>query len=69
MPARMPQPLGAVLGLMKFGAKHGLIPGPEKTFAKPHDERLKRVTPKFMCEPGPASRPCTPTTTTCHTAS
>jgi hypothetical protein len=45
VPARIPQPLGAVIGVVKFAAKHGLMPGPEKTLGKPHDERLKRVPP------------------------
>jgi acetyl esterase len=54
VPARIPQPLGAVIGVVKFAAKHGLMPGPEKTLGKPHDERLKRVPSAFMCKPGSA---------------
>ena len=55
VPARIPQPLGAVVGAVKFAAKHGLMPGPAKTLGKPHDERLKRISPSFMCKPGPAA--------------
>jgi acetyl esterase len=54
VPAKMPQPLGGVCSLMKFAAKLGLAPDPAKALQKPHDERLKRVTPTFMCKPGPA---------------
>ena len=55
VPARIPQPLGAVVGVVKFAAKHGLMPGPAKTLGKPHDERLKRISPSFMCKPGPTA--------------
>jgi acetyl esterase len=50
----MPQPLGGVFGLVKFAMKLGLAPDPAKALSKPHDERLKRVTPGFMIKPGPA---------------
>ena len=45
MPAKMPQPLRGVFGLVTFATKFGLLPGPAKALRKPHDERLKRVTP------------------------
>jgi acetyl esterase len=54
MPAKMPQPLGGVFSVVTFAMKHGLLPGPEKSLEKPHDERLKRVTPAFMVKRGPA---------------
>jgi acetyl esterase len=53
MPAKMPQPLGGVFSLIKVATKYGLAPDPAKALQKPHDERLKRVTPWFMCKPGP----------------
>jgi acetyl esterase len=49
----MPQPLGGVFSLIKVATKYGLAPDPAKALQKPHDERLKRVTPWFMCKPGP----------------
>jgi acetyl esterase/lipase len=51
----MPQPLGGVFWLMKLATRYGLAPDPAKALQKPHDERLKRVTPAFMCKPGPAA--------------
>lgn len=54
MPAKMPQPLGGVFSVVKFAVRHGLMPAPDKALKKPHDERLKRVTPAFMVKPGPA---------------
>jgi acetyl esterase len=54
VPAKIPQPLGGVFSAIKFAAEHGLAPEPAKALGKPHDERLKRVTPKFMVKPGPA---------------
>jgi acetyl esterase len=54
VPAKMPQPLRGVFGLLAFATKLGLLPGPAKALRKPHDERLKRVTPGFMTKPGPA---------------
>ena len=54
MPARIPQPLGGVFSAVRFATRHGLAPAPGKRLEVPHDERLKRVTPAFMCKPGPA---------------
>jgi acetyl esterase len=54
VPAKMPQPLGGFFGLVKLAAKVGLAPDAAKALEKPHDERLKRVTPRFMVKPGPA---------------
>jgi acetyl esterase len=54
MPAKMPQPLGGVFGLVSFAMKHGLAADPAKALRKPHDDRLKRVPPAFMVRPGPA---------------
>jgi acetyl esterase len=54
VPAKMPQPLGRVFSVVKFATKHGLMPAPDKALKKPHDERLKRVTPAFMVKRGPA---------------
>ncbi|HUC05267.1 MAG TPA: alpha/beta hydrolase, partial [Acidimicrobiales bacterium] len=53
-PARVPQPLGAVLEVAKFAAGHGLLPRPEKALEKPHGERLTRTPPAFMVRKGPA---------------
>jgi acetyl esterase len=52
VPARIPQPLGGVVAVMRFAAKRGLV-DPAKALGQPHDERLKRVSPKFLCRPGP----------------
>jgi acetyl esterase len=54
VPAKMPQPLRGVFRLATFATKLGLMPDPAKMLQKPHDERLKRVTPGFMIKPGPA---------------
>jgi acetyl esterase len=54
VPARIPQPLGGVVGLVKLAMKLGLGPDPVKALEKPHDERLKRAPAGFMVRPGPA---------------
>ncbi len=55
MPARIPQPLGAVYSFIKFAVRHRLLPSPAKLLAQPHDERLKNTNPRFMVKPGPAA--------------
>jgi acetyl esterase len=52
VPAKIPQPLGAVVAVMRFAASRGLV-DPAKALRQPHDERLKSVSPKFLCRPGP----------------
>ena len=47
MPAKIPQPLGGVVAVMRIAAKRGLG-DPAKAIDKPHDERLTRVSPKFL---------------------
>jgi acetyl esterase len=55
VPARIPQPLGAVYSVTKFAARHGLLSSPAKVLAQPHDQRLKHTNPGFLVKPGPAA--------------
>jgi acetyl esterase len=55
VPARIPQPLGAVYSAIKFAARHRLLPNPAKMFAQPHAVRLQHHNPGWMVKPGPAA--------------
>ncbi|HVU62306.1 MAG TPA: alpha/beta hydrolase [Mycobacteriales bacterium] len=53
MPTKMPQPLGAVMSVVRFAVRHGLMPDPKKALEKSHDERLAMLVPRLFCKPGP----------------
>ena len=54
MPAKIPQPLGALYSVIRFMSKHRLLGSPAKVLAQPHNERLKHHNPDWMVKPGPA---------------